>query len=206
MAKLIVTGKDREEALQRSRRALAEFNVDGIATALTFHRVVVNDPAFAPADPQTPFTVHTRWIETEFKNEIPAYSGDSHEIDESSARQSVVVEVNGKRLEVTLPHGFGAQSSEPTPTAKKREHKKASANASGDALTAPMQGTIVKIDVSEGQEVAAGDLIVVLEAMKMEMAIRSPRDGSIRSISVSRGDPVVAGSMLVELDPQQEPE
>ena len=199
LAKLIVTGKDRQEALQRSRRALAEFNVDGIATALTFHRVVVNDPAFAPADPQTPFTVHTRWIETEFKNEIPAYSGDSHGLDESSARQSVVVEVNGKRLEVTLPHGFGAQSSEPTPTAKKREHKKASANASGDALTAPMQGTIVKIDVSEGQEVAAGDLIVVLEAMKMEQPLKAHKSGKITALNAEVGTTVPAGTVLCEI-------
>ena len=199
LAKLIVTGKDRQEALQRSRRALAEFNVDGIATALTFHRVVVNDPAFAPADPQTPFTVHTRWIETEFKNEIPAYSGDSHEIDESSARQSVVVEVNGKRLEVTLPQGFGAESSEPTPTAKKRERKKASANASGDALTAPMQGTIVKIDVAEGQEVAAGDLIVVLEAMKMEQPLKAHKSGKITALNAEVGTTVPAGTVLCEI-------
>ena len=199
LAKLIVTGKDRQEALQRSRRALAEFNVDGIATALTFHRVVVNDPAFAPADPQTPFTVHTRWIETEFKNEIPAYSGDSHELVESSARQSVVVEVNGKRLEVTLPQGFGAESSEPTPTAKKREHKKASANASGDALTAPMQGTIVKIDVAEGQEVAAGDLIVVLEAMKMEQPLKAHKSGKITALNAEVGTTVPAGTVLCEI-------
>ena len=199
LAKLIVTGKDRQEALQRSRRALAEFNVDGIATALTFHRVVVNDPAFAPADPQTPFTVHTRWIETEFKNEIPAYSGDSHELVESSARQSVVVEVNGKRLEVTLPQGFGAESSEPTPTAKKRERKKASANASGDALTAPMQGTIVKIDVAEGQEVAAGDLIVVLEAMKMEQPLTAHKSGKITALNAEVGTTVPAGTVLCEI-------
>ena len=203
LAKLIVTGKDRQEALQRSRRALAEFNVDGIATALTFHRVVVNDPAFAPADAQTPFTVHTRWIETEFKNEIPAYSGDSHELVESSARQSVVVEVNGKRLEVTLPHGFGAQSSEPTPTAKKREHKKASANASGDALTAPMQGTIVKIDVAEGQEVSAGDLIVVLEAMKMEQPLTAHKSGKITALNAQVGTTVPAGTLLCEITSSQ---
>jgi acetyl-CoA/propionyl-CoA carboxylase biotin carboxyl carrier protein len=199
LAKLIVTGKDRQEALQRSRRALAEFNVDGIATALTFHRVVVNDPAFAPADEHTPFTVHTRWIETEFNNEIPAYSGDSHEPDENSARKSVVVEVNGKRLEVTLPQGFGAESSEPTPTAKKRERKKASANVSGDALTAPMQGTIVKIDVAEGQEVAAGDLIVVLEAMKMEQPLKAHKSGKITALNAEVGTTVPAGTLLCEI-------
>ena len=203
LAKLIVTGKDRQEALQRSRRALAEFNVDGIATALTFHRVVVNDPAFAPADEHTPFTVHTRWIETEFNNEIPAYSGDSHEPDENSARKSVVVEVNGKRLEVTLPHGFGAESSEPTPTAKKRERKKASANVSGDALTAPMQGTIVKIDVAEGQEVSAGDLIVVLEAMKMEQPLTAHKSGKITALNAQVGTTVPAGTLLCEITSSQ---
>ena len=203
LAKLIVTGKDRHEALQRSRRALAEFNVDGIATALTFHRVVVNDPAFAPADEHTPFTVHTRWIETEFNNEIPAYSGDSAEVDENSARKSVVVEVNGKRLEVTLPQGFGAESSEPTPTAKKRERKKASANVSGDALTAPMQGTIVKIDVAEGQEVSAGDLIVVLEAMKMEQPLTAHKSGKITALNAQVGTTVPAGTLLCEITSSQ---
>ena len=203
LAKLIVTGKDRHEALQRSRRALAEFNVDGIATALTFHRVVVNDPAFAPADEHTPFTVHTRWIETEFNNEIPAYSGDSAELDENSARKSVVVEVNGKRLEVTLPQGFGAESSEPTPTAKKRERKKASANVSGDALTAPMQGTIVKIDVAEGQEVSAGDLIVVLEAMKMEQPLTAHKSGKITALNAEVGTTVPAGTVLCEITSSQ---
>ena len=203
LAKLIVTGKDRHEALQRSRRALAEFNVDGIATALTFHRVVVNDPAFAPADEHTPFTVHTRWIETEFNNEIPAYSGDSAELDENSARKSVVVEVNGKRLEVTLPQGFGAESSEPTPTAKKRERKKASANVSGDALTAPMQGTIVKIDVAEGQGVSAGDLIVVLEAMKMEQPLTAHKSGKITALNAEVGTTVPAGTVLCEITSSQ---
>ena len=203
LAKLIVTGKDRHEALQRSRRALAEFNVDGIATALTFHRVVVNDPAFAPADEHTPFTVHTRWIETEFNNEIPAYSGDSAELDENSARKSVVVEVNGKRLEVTLPQGFGAESSEPTPTSKKRERKKASANVSGDALTAPMQGTIVKIDVAEGQEVSAGDLIVVLEAMKMEQPLTAHKSGKITALNAEVGTTVPAGTVLCEITSSQ---
>ena len=203
LAKLIVTGKDRQEALQRSRRALAEFNVDGIATALTFHRVVVNDPAFAPANEHSPFTVHTRWIETEFNNEIPAYSGDSHESDENSARKSVVVEVNGKRLEVTLPQGFGAESSEPTPTAKKRERKKASANVSGDALTAPMQGTIVKIDVAEGQEVSAGDLIVVLEAMKMEQPLTAHKSGKITALNAQVGTTVPVGTVLCEITSSQ---
>ena len=203
LAKLIVTGKDRQEALQRSRRALAEFNVDGIATALTFHRVVVNDPAFAPENEHSPFTVHTRWIETEFNNEISAYSGDSHELDENSARKSVVVEVNGKRLEVTLPPGFGAESSEPTPTAKKRERKKASANVSGDALTAPMQGTIVKIDVAEGQEVSAGDLVVVLEAMKMEQPLTAHKSGKITALNAQVGTTVPVGTVLCEITSSQ---
>jgi len=199
LAKLIVTGKDRQEALQRSRRALAEFKVDGIATALTFHRVVVEDPAFAPADPESPFTVHTRWIETEFNNEIPAYSGDTLETDESPTRSRVVVEVNGKRLEVTLPQGFGTTTSEPIPTAKKRERKKAGANTTGDSLVAPMQGTIVKIDVTEGQVVAAGDLIVVLEAMKMEQPLTAHKAGTITKLVAEVGTTVPAGTVLCEI-------
>jgi acetyl-CoA/propionyl-CoA carboxylase biotin carboxyl carrier protein len=103
LAKLIVTGRDRQEALERSRRALAEFEIDGIATALTFHRAVVSDPAFAPADAATPFSVHTRWIETEFNNTIPAFSGGAGELAEPEARNPITVEVNGRRIEVVLP-------------------------------------------------------------------------------------------------------
>ncbi len=202
LAKLIVTGRDRQEALERSRRALDEFQIDGIATALTFHREVVRDPAFAPANPDEAFTVHTRWIETEFNNTIPAYSGAGAEIDEPAARESVVVEVGGKRIEVTLPAGLGASSGGGSSKAagpKKRGGKKAGGGATGDSLTAPMQGTIVKVEVEEGQVVAAGDLIVVLEAMKMEQPLTAHKAGTITGLNAEAGTTVPTGTVLCEI-------
>ncbi len=206
LAKLIVTGRDRAEALARSRRALAEFEVDGIATALTFHRAVVCDPDFAPADPSEPFKVHTRWIETEFVNDIPAYSGHTGAIAEAEARSSVVVEVGGKRVEVSLPEGFavGAAAAAPAkkagPAPRRGAAKKAGAvAASGDAVAAPMQGTIVKVAVSEGDEVAAGDLVVVLEAMKMEQPITAHKAGVIAALAAEVGATVPTGTVLCEI-------
>ena len=202
LAKLIVTGRDRQEALERSRRALDEFQVDGIATALTFHREVVRDPAFAPVNPDDAFTVHTRWIETEFNNTIPAYSGAASELNEPAARESVVVEVGGKRIEVTLPAGLGASAGGGAAKAagpKKRGGKKAGGGATGDSLTAPMQGTIVKVEVTEGQVVAAGDLIVVLEAMKMEQPLTAHKAGTITGLNAESGTTVPSGTVLCEI-------
>jgi acetyl-CoA/propionyl-CoA carboxylase biotin carboxyl carrier protein len=201
LAKLIVTGKDRQQAIERSRRALEEFKVEGIATALTFHRVVVSDPAFAPADPEAPFTVHTRWIETEFDNQIPAYTATGDTAHDPAARNNVVVEVNGKRLEVSLPAEFsmsGGGTAGAAPSAKKRERKKAAA-ATGDSVTAPMQGTIVKVEVTEGQVVAAGDLIVVLEAMKMEQPLSAHKAGTVSALNAEVGATVQAGTALCEI-------
>ena len=201
LAKLIVTGATRDEALERSRRALAEFEVDGIATALTFHRAVVDDPAFAPAG-GAPFTVHTRWIETEFDNTIPAYSGPSDGVAEEQARETVVVEVGGKRVEVSLPAGLGAApaaSAGAAPKKRKAGGKKAGAAASGDSLVAPMQGTIVKIEVQEGQQVAEGDLVLVLEAMKMEQPLNAHKAGTIQNIAAEVGATVSAGSTLLDI-------
>lgn len=202
LAKLIVTGRDRQEALERSRRALAEFEVDGIATALTFHRAVVSDPAFAPSDPTAPFTVHTRWIETEFNNTISAYSG-SNDIDtDSNERSPITVEVNGRRVEVVLPanlqlgSGTGSGSGAKKPT---KRAKKAGGAASGDAVAAPMQGTIVKIAVTEGQSVAAGDLVIVLEAMKMEQPLTAHKDGVVTGLSAEVGSTVPTGTVLLEI-------
>jgi len=202
LAKLIVTGHDRQQAIERSRRALAEFEVDGIATALTFHRAVVSDPAFAPADPTEPFAVHTRWIETEFDNDIPAYSGAAADVVEPETRSSVVVEVGGKRVEVSLPEGLalGGGAAKKSATAPKRGGgKKGGAGAAGDSLVAPMQGTIVKIAVADGQEVAAGDLIVVLEAMKMEQPINAHKGGVITGLSAEVGATVPTGTALCDI-------
>jgi acetyl-CoA/propionyl-CoA carboxylase biotin carboxyl carrier protein len=203
LAKLIVWGETRDEALARSRRALDEFVVEGMATALPFHRAVVRDPAFAPAD-GAEFTVFTRWIETEFDNQLPAFTGAAAAESDAGERDRVVVEVNGKRLEVTLPAGFGAGTGGPAAGAVKKAPKRSGAKrsgaaASGDALTAPMQGTIVKVAVSDGDTVAAGDLVVVLEAMKMEQPINAHKAGAITGLAAEPGAVVSSGAVICEI-------
>ncbi len=201
LAKLIVTGADRQQALERSRRAFEEFKVAGIATALTFHEVVVNDPAFAPADPDEAFSVYTTWIENEFNNEIAPYDGaGSGEDDEPEERQTVVVEVGGKRVDVSLPAGLALGGGAPAKKkAKKRSRKAAGSGASGDALAAPMQGTVVKVAVEEGQEVEEGELIVVLEAMKMEQPLNAHKAGKITGLSAETGTTIPSGTVLCEI-------
>jgi acetyl-CoA/propionyl-CoA carboxylase biotin carboxyl carrier protein len=204
LAKLVVTGRTREQALERSRRALAEFVVEGLPTVLPFHRAVVSDPAFAPA-PGEPFAVHTRWIETEFDNRIEPWSGPAGEAGEPEERERLVVEVAGKRLEVSLPAGFGAAggartAAVPGRSAPKRSASRASkAAASGDALTSPMQGTIVKIAVEEGQTVAAGELVVVLEAMKMEQPLAAHKAGTVTGLAAQVGQTVTSGALICEI-------
>jgi acetyl-CoA/propionyl-CoA carboxylase biotin carboxyl carrier protein len=211
LGKLIVTGATRKQALQRAARALAEFEVDGLATALPFHRAVVTDPAFAPelhGDPE-PFSVHTRWIETEFRNDLAPWAGDSAAEDGGQdSRQAVTVEVDGKRIEVTLPAslGFGsAVSGTGQPAGRRggaprrqRGHGAAGA-ASGNALTAPMQGTVIKVAVSEGQQVEAGDLVIVLEAMKMEQPVNAHKSGTVASLSVQAGGSLTSGAVICEI-------
>jgi len=205
LAKLIVTGADRTQALERARRALAEFRVQGLATVLPFHRAVLDDPAFAPADPNEPFAVHTRWIETEFANTIPPYDGPSAAPPEAQARERVTVEVGGRRLEVVLPAGLagapapGAGGGGVRRAAPRRAAARAAAAPGGDALTSPMQGTIVKVAVAEGQAVAAGDLVVVLEAMKMEQPLTAHKAGTIVSLTAQVGAGVTAGATLCEI-------
>ena len=201
LAKLIVTGKNRQEAIERSRRALAEFEIDGIATALSFHRVVVNDPAFAPNDPATSFKVHTRWIETEFDNRIPAYSGSQDGLGSGSSRSPITVEVNGKRVEVVLPADLAISKNGSTNSgsAPRRAGKKATAGASGDSVTSPMQGTIVKVAVSDGQSVNQGDLVVVLEAMKMEQPLIAHKSGTVKNLAAQIGVTVPSGTVLLEI-------
>ncbi|MGW0657752.1 acetyl/propionyl/methylcrotonyl-CoA carboxylase subunit alpha [Streptodolium elevatio] len=205
LAKLIVTGATRQQAIQRAVRALTEFEVDGMATALTFHRVVMEDPAFTPETHGSdgPFTVHTRWIETEFDNTIAPFVGGGAGDDEPAERETVVVEVNGKRVEVTLPAGLGASGAAAAGPAKKAPKrggaKKAGAAASGDALASPMQGTIVKVAVEEGQEVAEGDLIIVLEAMKMEQPLNAHRAGTVKGLTAEVGATVTSGAVLCEI-------
>jgi acetyl-CoA/propionyl-CoA carboxylase biotin carboxyl carrier protein len=203
LAKLIVTGSDRAQALERSRRALAEFRVEGMATVLEFHRVVVDDPAFA-ADTEDGFTVHTRWIETEWDNPVPPFTGGEGADEEESARQTVVVEVGGRRLEVSLPGdlalgGGGGAGGGAKKAPRKRGGGKAGGAVSGDAVTAPMQGTIIKVAVSDGDTVSAGDLVVVLEAMKMENPVTAHRDGTITGLSAEAGSSISQGTVICEI-------
>ncbi len=200
LAKLIVTGATREQALQRAARALAEFQVEGMATAIPFHRAVVADPAFT-ADP---FTVHTRWIETEFVNDIKPFAAPADaDTEDEAGRETVVVEVGGKRLEVSLPSSLGMSLARTGLAAgakpKRRAAKKAGSAASGDSLASPMQGTIVKIAVEEGQEVKEGDLVVVLEAMKMEQPLNAHRSGTVKGLTAEVGASVSSGALICEI-------
>ena len=214
LAKLIVTGATRREALQRAARALAEFQVGGLATALPFHRAVVADPAFAPElhGDAGPFTVHTRWIETEFRNDIAPWSGDGADTAAETgpdARQTLTVEVDGKRLEVTLPAAFatgtarsaGANGTGSNGAGPRRQRSRgpAAAGVSGDALAAPMQGTVIKVAVTEGQQVAAGDLVIVLEAMKMEQPVNAHKSGTVTSLSAQPGGSLASGAVICEI-------
>ncbi len=201
LAKLIVFGESRAEALERARRALDEFVVEGMATALPFHRAVVRDAAFA-TDDDTPFTVFTRWIETEFDNQIPPFAGAAEAEAEAAARETIVVEVGGKRLEVSLPAGFGAGAgggAAKKAAPKRSAAKKSGSAASGDSLTAPMQGTIVKIAVNDGDIVESGQMIVVLEAMKMEQPLNAHKAGTISGLAAEVGGVVTAGSVICEI-------
>jgi acetyl-CoA/propionyl-CoA carboxylase biotin carboxyl carrier protein len=194
LAKLIVTGATREEALQRARRALDELVVEGMPTVIPFHRAVVRDPAFS----SEPFSVHTRWIETEWDNQVEPY-GAATGTEEAEPRQTVVVEVGGRRLEVSLPAGLAAGGAAPAAGAAKprrRSGKGGGSAASGDSLTSPMQGTIVKVAVSDGATVAAGDLIVVLEAMKMEQPITAHKAGTVTGLTAEVGASVGSGAVL----------
>ncbi len=196
LAKLIVTGSTREHALERSRRALDELVVEGMATAVPFHRAVVRDPAFT----SEPFTIHNRWIETEFDNTIPPFAGGSV-AEDAEPREVVIVEVGGRRLEVSLPATFGGSA--PGPGRKKTPRRSGAgggtAAATGDAVTSPMQGTIVKVAVADGDRVAEGDLVVVLEAMKMEQPLTAHKAGTVSGLNATVGEVVTAGTILCEL-------
>jgi acetyl-CoA/propionyl-CoA carboxylase biotin carboxyl carrier protein len=200
IAKLIVTGSDRRQAAERARRALQELTIEGMPSVVPFHRAVMADPAFIPENPDESFHVHTRWIETEFNNEIKPYSGASAEDEEEAESQQITVEVGGKRLEVRLPGSlsFGGGSAKQTRnhSGSKRKRAAGKAAASGDDLTSPMQGTIVKVAVKAGATVTEGDLIVVLEAMKMEQPLTAHKSGVIKKLHATVGGTVGAGEII----------
>jgi acetyl-CoA/propionyl-CoA carboxylase, biotin carboxylase, biotin carboxyl carrier protein len=214
IAKLIVTGASRDEALERSRRALAEFEIGGMPTVLPFHRAVVDDPAFTSA----PFTVHTRWIETEFSGSLPPYAGDQVTPGgDAVARERITVEVGGKRLEVVIPGALASaglapaglaaagRTARPGPDRQRRgagggpSRRAGGGQAGGDALVSPMQGTIVKIVAEEGQQLSAGDTVVVLEAMKMEQPLTAHKDGTVTGLAVQVGQTVSAGEIICQI-------
>ncbi|MGN6576822.1 MAG: acetyl/propionyl/methylcrotonyl-CoA carboxylase subunit alpha [Nocardioides sp.] len=210
VAKLIVTGRDRTQALERSRRALDEFVVEGMPTVIPFHQAVVSDPAYVatstPDGSGGDFAVYTSWIETEFDNQIPPFAGAGGGEDEAepTERQRITVEVGGRRMDVVLPAGFAAAAGSASAGAaakkpKRAKSKKAGAAASGDSVTSPMQGTIVKVAVEEGQQVAEGDVVVVLEAMKMEQPLKAHKAGTVTGLQAEVGASVTSGAVLCEL-------
>jgi acetyl-CoA/propionyl-CoA carboxylase biotin carboxyl carrier protein len=187
LAKLIVTGATRKEAIQRARRALAEFEVGGLATAIPFHRAIVEDPAYTED-----FKIYTSYIENEFKNDIPAFESSAAEIQTRVAAEKLVAEVNGKRFEI-LVHA-------PEPVVKRHRAKQSSGGGStGIGLSSPMQGTVVKIAVEEGQSVEAGELIIVLEAMKMEQPLNAHKSGVIKNLKAVIGETVASGTVLCDI-------
>ncbi|HEV7567591.1 MAG TPA: biotin carboxylase N-terminal domain-containing protein [Microbacteriaceae bacterium] len=200
IAKLIVTGATREEALERARRALDEFEVAGLPTVLPFHRAIVRDPAFAPADGH-PFSIYTNWIETEFANSIEPWSGAMSGSAPTEGRHSVVVEVEGKRIQVGLPTKLlaGGADKAKTPAPRRRSGAHAVVTATGDSITAPMQATVVKLAVADGDAVVKGDLVLVLEAMKMEQPLTAHKDGTIAGINTTVGATVSSGHLLLNI-------
>ncbi|WP_010523952.1 biotin carboxylase N-terminal domain-containing protein [Nesterenkonia sp. F] len=210
IAKLIVTGASREQALQRSKRALAEMQVEGMPSVLPFHRVVVEDPAFAPELHAAPgakkkpesFAVHTRWIETEFDNTIAPHHAPAAQAAPEPERQSVVMEVNGKRVDVSLPASLAAGKLAAAPTRKRRRRSRRSSAAapSGDSLTSPMQGTVVKVQAKDGATVSEGDQILVLEAMKMEQPLTAHKSGTLKGLSVEPGATLSAGEIVATIE------
>lgn len=204
IAKLIITGTDREQALTRARRALSEFVVDGMPTVIPFHRSVVSDAAFAPANGE-PFVIHTRWIETEYDNRLKPWISGTPDPAALAVRETITVEVGGRRLEVILPATLagGAPGNLPRKQAPFKTSRKVGGSkpvaASGDALIAPMQGTIVTVAVTEGATVATGDLIVVLEAMKMEQPLKAHKPGVVTGLSAKTGAAVTSGCLLCEI-------
>ena len=210
LAKLVVRGATRQQAIERSRRALAEFVVEGMPTVIPFHRAVLDDPAFVAEDGD--FAVHTRWIETEWDNTIEPYdAADVATGTEPAEREHVTVEVGGRRIEVVLPAGLGAAATAGARAARKPTRRSGAGGSSGgagggtgggageDALTSPMQGTIVKVAVEEGQEVAEGDLVVVLEAMKMEQPLSAHRAGTITGLEAQAGTSIAAGAVVCSI-------
>ncbi|WP_291314738.1 acetyl/propionyl/methylcrotonyl-CoA carboxylase subunit alpha [Corynebacterium sp. UBA2622] len=198
LAKLIVYGENRTEAIERSRRALAEYKVKGLPTVIPFHEAILADPAFVGGG--SSFDVYTRWIEEEWVNEIPASTEGAAPEDDDAAGETrtFAVEVNGRRIEIALPSSLVFGGAAPR-RKKKRRSSGTQATASGDAVAAPMQGTVIKVNVSEGDEVAEGDVLLVLEAMKMENPVKAHKAGVVTGLAAEEGGQVNKAAVLMEL-------
>jgi acetyl-CoA/propionyl-CoA carboxylase biotin carboxyl carrier protein len=201
LAKLIVTGATRQDAIEKARRALSEFEITGLPTVIPFHRAIVEDPAFT-ASGQDGFSVHTRWIETEFTTDIEPWEGAIEEgFDAEDLYRTVVVEVEGRRLKVGVPAGiFAAGQSASLGKAPKRASTQLVGGSTEGTITSPMQATVVKVMVEVGTSVVAGDILCVLEAMKMEQPIMAPKDGVVEAVNISVGDSISGGHLLVVLN------
>ena len=196
LAKLIVWGPDRETALRRSARALAEYKIEGLPTVIPFDQAIVADPAFTAEDGN--FSVYTKWIEEEWDNQLPAHDESTDaEAAEAEPSQVHTVEIDGRRIEVTLPASFGINGA--PRKKKKRKGSSAKAAVSGDAVTSPMQGTVIKVNVEEGQEVSEGEVLLVLEAMKMENPVKAHKTGTVTGLAVEAGAATTKGSVLLEI-------
>lgn len=197
LAKLIVTGRTRREAIERARRALREYVVAGFPTVIPFHQAMLNNPAFV--GDEDGFSVYTRWIEEEWDGELPSTPATDEDADADTgapARRTFAVEIDGRRIEVALPEELVAAGPAKRKPKKRRANKAA---VSGDAVASPMQASVIKVNVEEGQEVAEGDVLLVLEAMKMENPVKAHKAGAVTGLAVEVGGQVNKGAVLMEL-------
>jgi acetyl-CoA/propionyl-CoA carboxylase biotin carboxyl carrier protein len=215
LAKIIITGATRTQAIERARRALRETEIVGLPTVLPFHRSVLTEPDFVADGGAETFQVHTTWIETDYADKLRALPSSrtqapppAAEPGEPEPTERVVVEVGGKRLEVVIPAGMGIsgglRGSSRRPVRRSAGRTAASAGSNGAALTSPMQGTIVKVAVADGEIVAAGDLVVVLEAMKMEQPLVAHRAGRVHGMAAAVGQNVATGAVICQIDPMED--
>ncbi|MBF4548243.1 biotin/lipoyl-binding protein [Corynebacterium afermentans subsp. lipophilum] len=197
LAKLIVTGRTRREAIERARRALREYVVAGFPTVIPFHQAMLNNPAFV--GDEDGFSVYTRWIEEEWDGELPSTPATDEDADADTGapdRRTFAVEIDGRRIEVALPEELVAAGPAKRKPKKRRANKAA---VSGDAVASPMQASVIKVNVEEGQEVAEGDVLLVLEAMKMENPVKAHKAGAVTGLAVEVGGQVNKGAVLMEL-------
>jgi acetyl-CoA/propionyl-CoA carboxylase biotin carboxyl carrier protein len=195
IGKLIVWGKDRESAIARTIRALEETKIEGLHTTIEADLAILRHPDFAA-------TKHsTKWVEEKLDlSKLVSSTGETQQNNEGLVEKSTVVEVNGKRFDVKVwvpPVGGTAPAAQKTRSASRGADQSAAASGT---ITAPMQGTVIKVLVTEGQTVAQGDAVLVLEAMKMENQIQADKAGKVAKINCKAGDTVGSGDVLLVIE------